>query len=279
MTSTQHRGSLRLDHVSASLGGHPILHDVSLEIVPGELVALVGPNGAGKTTLLGVMSGDIVPTSGEAVLDDVPLARWKVAALARQRAVLPQEQRLAFGFRVVDVVRMGRVPWARRPEEDLDDVVVAESMHRTDVLTMAERSFPTLSGGEKARTSFARVLAQQTPLVLLDEPTAALDIRHQEQVLAEARRLAGEGHAVVAVLHDLTVAAAHADRICMLAGGRLRADGAPHDVMTPDVLGEVYGHPVDVIDHHGRLVVLPHLISHPRPHDPTEEAPCAPVHS
>ena len=270
--------SLRLTGVSARLGGHPILHDITMTVVPGELVALVGPNGAGKTTLLSVMSGDVEPASGRAELDGVELHRWKVAALARRRAVLPQEQRLAFGFRAVDVVRMGRAPWARRPEEDLDDVVVAESMHRTDVLTMAERSFPTLSGGEKARTSFARVLAQQTRVVLLDEPTAALDIRHQEQVLAEARRLAAEGHAVVAVLHDLTVAAAHADRICMLAGGRLRADGAPHDVMTPEVLGEVYGHPVDVIEHQGRLVVLPHLISHAGPTDLTEEAPCAPVH-
>ncbi|MET0931206.1 MAG: heme ABC transporter ATP-binding protein [Aeromicrobium sp.] len=265
--------TLRLTNVSASLGGHPILHDVTLEVVPGEFVALVGPNGAGKTTLLSVMCGDIAPSTGEATLDGVPLNKWKVAALARRRAVLPQEQRLAFGFRVVDVVRMGRAPWARLPEEDLDDVIVAESMHRTDVLAMAERSFPTLSGGEKARTSFARVLAQQTPVVLLDEPTAALDIRHQEQVLSEARRLAVDGHAVVAVLHDLTVAAAHADRICVLADGRLAADGPPRDVMKPDVLGEVYGHPVDVIDHHGRLVVLPHLITHEK------ETPCAPAHS
>ena len=263
--------TLRLTNVSASLGGHQILHDVSLEVVPGQLVALVGPNGAGKTTLLSVMSGDVVPSSGEATLDGVPLPRWKIAALARQRAVLPQEQRLAFGFRAVDVVRMGRAPWARRPEEDLDDDVVAEAMQRTDVIDLAERSFPTLSGGEKARTSFARVLAQQTPVVLLDEPTAALDIRHQEQVLSEARRLAADGHAVVAVLHDLTVAAAHADRICVLAGGRLRADGPPREVMRPDVLGEVYGHPVDVIDHEGRIVVLPHRIDHP------EESSCAPA--
>ncbi|MFI5426250.1 ATP-binding cassette domain-containing protein [Aeromicrobium sp. UC242_57] len=154
---------------------------------------------------------------------------------------------------------MGRSPWARLPEEDLDDLIIAESMEHTDVITLADRSFPTLSGGEKARTSFARVLAQQTNLVLLDEPTAALDIRHSEQVLSQARRLARAGHAVVAVLHDLTVAAAHADRICVLADGRLMADGTPADVLTPSLSADVYHHPVDVISHDGRLVVLPRL--------------------
>lgn len=268
--------TLRLDQVSAALGGHPILHDVSIEIVPGELVALVGPNGAGKTTLLGVMAGDIEPTSGKATLDGTDLRRWKVSALARERSVLPQEQRLAFGFRVVDVVRMGRAPWARRPEEDLDDEIVAKALDRTDVRVYAERSFPTLSGGEKARTSFARVLAQHTSLVLLDEPTAALDIRHQEQVLSEARRLAAEGHAVVAVLHDLTVAASHADRICVIADGRLRADGTPGDVLRPDVITEIYGHPIDVINHEGRIVVLPHRITHTPPSQELEPS-CAPV--
>jgi iron complex transport system ATP-binding protein len=133
-------------------------------------------------------------------------------------------------------------------------------MMQTDVDTLAARSFPTLSGGEKARTSFARVLAQDTTVVLLDEPTAALDIRHSEQVLSEARRLAASGHAVVAVLHDLTVAAAHADRLCVLADGRLRADGTPAEVLTPALVAEVYQHPVDVISHDGRLVVLPRLV-------------------
>lgn len=246
-------------NVSAKIGDKLILDDVSLQVSPGEFVALVGPNGAGKTTLLSVMAGDITPSKGSATLDGIVLHRWKANELARHRAVLPQEQQLAFGFRVVDVVRMGRSPWARLPEEDLDDLIIAESMEHTDVGSLADRSFPTLSGGEKARTSFARVLAQQTNLVLLDEPTAALDIRHSEQVLSQARRLARAGHAVVAVLHDLTVAAAHADRICVLADGRLRADGTPANVLTPELVADVYGHPVDVITHDGRLVVLPRL--------------------
>ncbi|WP_456698712.1 heme ABC transporter ATP-binding protein [Aeromicrobium sp. P5_D10] len=269
---------LTLTGVSSTIGDKRILDDVSMQVSPGELVALVGPNGAGKTTLLSVMAGDITPSAGEATLDGVPVHRWKAAELARHRAVLPQEQQLAFGFRVVDVVRMGRSPWARLPEEELDDIIVAESMAHTDVTPLAGRTFPTLSGGEKARTSFARVLAQQTNLVLLDEPTAALDIRHSEQVLSEARRLARAGHAVVAVLHDLTVAAAHADRICVLADGRLRANGTPEEVLTPDLVAEVYQHPVDVITHDGRLVVLPRLIAHTAPIT-TQEASCAPARS
>lgn len=256
--------------VSVTLGGAPILHDVDLDVAAGEIVALVGPNGAGKTTLLSVLSGDVAPTSGEVVVDGTPVARHSVGDLARRRAVLPQEQRLAFGFRVVDVVRMGRAPWAGRPEEDLDDLVVADSLHRADVLGMAERTFPTLSGGEKARTSFARVLAQSTPLVLLDEPTAALDIRHAEQLLTEAGTLARAGHAVVAVLHDLTIAAAHADRIVLLSRGRVRADGPPADVLDPAVLSEVYEHPVDVVPHGDRLLVVPHRLT-------PEEEPCAPA--
>lgn len=270
---------LTLTGVGVHIGDKRILDDVSLQVQPGEFVALVGPNGAGKTTLLSVMAGDITPSAGTATLDGTALHRWKAAELARHRSVLPQELQLAFGFRVVDVVRMGRSPWARLPEEDLDDVIVAESMQHTDVHGLADRSFPTLSGGEKARASFARVLAQQTNLVLLDEPTAALDIRHSEQVLSEARRLARAGHAVVAVLHDLTVAAAHADRICVLADGHLRADGSPAEVLTPELVAEVYQHPVDVISHGGRLVVLPRLTPLPQgpaTPDPTaQEATCA----
>ncbi|GAA1751887.1 heme ABC transporter ATP-binding protein [Aeromicrobium alkaliterrae] len=264
--------SLTVSGVGVTISGNQVLADVDLTVTPGELLALVGPNGAGKTTLLNVLAGDLTPQAGTVELDGRPVSGIKVRDLARRRAVLPQEQRLAFGFRVVDVVRMGRTPWAGTDAEDLDDQVVAEAMARTDVVHLAERIYPTLSGGEKSRSSLARVVSQATEIVLLDEPTAALDIRHSEQVLSEARRLARAGHAVVAVLHDLSIAAAHADRVCVLAHGRVRADGPPAEVMRPDLLAEVYGHPVDVITHRDRLVVIPHTITDAV----AEEATCTP---
>ena len=243
--------------VHVALGGTPILAGVDLAVLPGELVVLVGPNGAGKSTLLSVLSGDVRPSAGTVELAGRPLADYPARAAAQQRAVQLQHQGLAFGYRVLDVVRMGRSPWHRTPRALDDDVVVRAAMRRTDVEAFAERSFPTLSGGEQARTSFARALAQETPVLLLDEPTAALDIRHQEAVLGVARAVAGEGAAVVVVLHDLSLAAAYADRICVLDGGRVRADGPPREVLTEALLSDVYQHPVRVLDHEGAPVVVP----------------------
>jgi iron complex transport system ATP-binding protein len=278
---------LEVQDVTVELGGRKVLHRVSLQVRPGELVALVGPNGAGKTTLLSAIAGDVSPSHGRVLLDGADVAGWRPAQAARRRGVLPQEHHLAFGFPAADVVAMGRTPWAGTPREDDDEAVIADAMARTDVLGLARRSFPTLSGGEKARTAFARVLAQQTALVLLDEPTAALDLRHQDQVLAEVHRLTrtpslspethpaarheaghprdGEPHAAVAVVHDLTIAAAYADRVCVLAGGAVVADGPPAEVLTPVLLERVYDHPVDVLEHQGRLVVVPARSHTPRP--------------
>lgn len=249
--------SLVAGGVGVTLGGAMILDEVDLGVGPGEMVALVGPNGAGKSTLLAVLSGDIEPAQGSVTLDGRPLAQHSARALARRRSVLLQHQGLAFGFRVEEVVRMGRSPWHRTEREDDDDRVVAESLVRADVADLAHRHFPTLSGGEQGRTSFARVLAQETPIVLLDEPTAALDIRHQEALLSVARDAAREGASVVVVLHDLSLAAAYADRVCVLSKGRVRADGAPAAVLTSELLSEVYEHPIQVIDHAGSLVVVP----------------------
>jgi iron complex transport system ATP-binding protein len=239
--------------------GVTLLDGVDLDLAAGELLAVVGPNGAGKSTLLGLLAGDLRPTRGTVAYGGVPAADLPVAALARRRAVLLQEHRLSFPFSVVDVVRMGRAPWRATDADDADDAVVAGALAAGDVRHLADRRFPTLSGGEKARTAYARARAQDTPALLLDEPTAALDLRHQEMVLAQARHLARAGNAVVAVLHDLSLAAAYADRVLLLGGGRVRAAGTPADVLRPDLLGEVYRHRVEVLVHPrtGDLIVLP----------------------
>ena len=248
---------LQASGVSVRLGGAPVLRGIDLEVARGEVVALVGPNGAGKSTLLGALAGDVPLEAGQVTLDGHPVRSVGAAALARRRAVLLQHQGLSFGFRVADVVRMGRSPWHRTPEAGRDDEVVAAVMEVTDVDELADRVFPTLSGGEQARTSFARVLAQEAPVLLLDEPTAALDIAHQETVLGVARGVATGGAAVVVVLHDLSLAAAYADRICLLDAGRVAADGSPEEVLTTERLGAVYEHPVSVTRVDGSLVVVP----------------------
>lgn len=250
---------VRAEGVRVAFGPGVVLDDVTVEIRPGEVVALVGPNGAGKSTLLGVLAGDLTPDGGRVLLDGVDVRTWRVGDLARRRAVLPQETFLSFPFEVADVVRMGRSPWRDTDRAAQDDVVVGQVLAVTEVSHLAARRYPTLSGGEKARTTFARVLAQEPGLLLLDEPTAALDIRHQEAVLGEVRRRAALGAAVVVALHDLSLAAAYADRLLLLDAGRVRADGPPREVLVPALLSEVYRHPVEVLTGPGAgdVVVLP----------------------
>ncbi|HEY0187655.1 MAG TPA: heme ABC transporter ATP-binding protein [Cellulomonas sp.] len=250
--------------VGFTIDGATLLDGVDLDVRAGELLAVVGPNGAGKSTLLGVLAGDLTATRGSVryavgAETGAEVHRVPVGELARWRAVLLQEHRLSFPFPVVDVVRMGRAPWRSTPDEDQDEQIVADALAEADVLHLAARRFPTLSGGEKARVAFARARAQRTPVLLLDEPTAALDIRHQELVLERARDRARAGEAVVAVLHDLTLAAAYADRVAVLADGRLAGVGAPADVLRTELLTEVYRHPVEVFAHPrtGALLVLP----------------------
>jgi iron complex transport system ATP-binding protein len=245
--------------VRVRLGGHLILNDVDLEARVGEVVALVGPNGAGKSTLLNVLTGDIRPVAGTVRVDGAPLRSWNHRELAQRRAVLPQQVNVSFPFLVDDVVRMGRSPWQRTLYEEVDDTVVAEALVETDVVELAAYQFSWLSGGERARVALARVLAQRTQLLLLDEPTAALDLRHQELVLRVVRRRVASGDGAVVVLHDLGLAGAHADRVVILAGGRVVANGPPADVLTPSLLSEVYQHEIEVLPHPhtGEPLVLP----------------------
>lgn len=236
-----------------------VLDGVDFEAVAGQVVALVGPNGAGKSTLLAALAGELAPSAGTVELDGQPLAHWTTLDMARRRAVLPQTHTVGFPFTAREVVAMGRAPWVRTERREHDEKQIAAAMAATDVAHLATRSFPTLSGGERARVALARVLAQDTATLLLDEPTAALDLGHQEAVLRLAAERADDGAAVVVVLHDLGVAAAYADRVAVLDSGRIAADGPPRDVLTTELLTRVYQHPVEVLDHPvtGAQLVLP----------------------
>jgi len=249
----------RLEAASYRAGRIRIVESVSMDVRYGEVLALVGPNGAGKSTVLGLLSGDLTPTEGRVTLDGRPLGEWDAKELARIRAVLLQANQVAFSFTAQQVIDMGRAPWMGTDRADDDDAAIADAVAVTDVAHLTDRMFPTLSGGEKARVSLARVLAQQTRIVLLDEPTAALDLRHQEEVLRIARRLAAEGKAVIVVLHDLSLAAAYADEIAILADGALAARGAPESVLTAERIEAVYGTPVRVMPDPdtGRPIVIP----------------------
>lgn len=256
---------LRVEAVSVTLGGAPILRDVDLDVRTGRVLALVGPNGAGKSTLLGVLSGDLTPDSGGVWIDGAEPGAWNTRELAFRRGVLMQRVDVSFPFTVTDIVRMGRAPWAGTSAEDWDDEVVADAMREADVLRFAPRVFNSLSGGERSRAAIARVLAQEPTLLLLDEPTAALDIKHQELVLQLAVQRAARGDAVVVVMHDLALAAAYADEIAVMSHGSVAAAGPPSTVLTAELLSEVYEYPIEVWYHPrtGAVIVLPHRDTEP----------------
>ncbi|WP_127794674.1 heme ABC transporter ATP-binding protein [Agromyces sp. LHK192] len=245
-TTAPHAAVLAAD-VTVAIDGHTVLDAVDFRAEAGAVHALIGPNGAGKSTLLAALSGDVRPTTGRIEIAGRPVGGTRLRDLARLRAVLPQEHGVFFPFTVGEVIRMGRNPWARTPAEDDDDRVVAWAADTADVSHLMHRSVPTLSGGERGRSAFARVLAQATGVLLLDEPTAALDIRHQEALLETARERADSGDAVVIVLHDLGAAAAYADAVTLLDRGRVVATGSVDHVMTAERLTEVYQHPIDVL--------------------------------
>ncbi|WP_328846324.1 heme ABC transporter ATP-binding protein [Streptomyces sp. NBC_00258] len=241
------------------LGAREVLAGVDVTARAGEVLALVGPNGAGKSTLLGALAADLPAAAGVVRVHGRPASDWSAQELALRRAVLPQSAALSFPFAVEEVVRMGRAPWAGRPEEDEDDSAVAAAMAATEVTDFAGRAFSALSGGERARVALARVLAQRARLLLLDEPTAALDLRHQELVLRVCRARAHAGDAVVVVLHDLGLAAAYAHRVVILRAGRAVADGRPAEIFTDRLLSDVYQQPVEVFPHPrtGEVLVAP----------------------
>lgn len=235
------------------------LSEVSFEIAPGEILGVIGPNSAGKTTVIRLLSKVLEPLSGEILLEGkslLTLTRWE---LARRVAVVPQDAPPAFPFTVEQLVLMGRYPHAPgRFFEGGEDLAIArEAMAATGVLELAPSSLESLSGGERQRATLARALAQQPRLLILDEPTAHLDLRYQAEVAGLLRRLNGErGVTILLVSHDLNLAAELADRLLLLADGRIARVGAPEEVLDEALLTAVYGCRVSVEKSPGgRLVV------------------------
>lgn len=245
-----------VDGVGFTIGEARLLHAVSFTASRGELIALVGPNGAGKSTMLSLLAGDLVPTDGDIALAGTAPHRWAPKALARERSVMTQAHAQTFSFTVRELVEMGRAP---HEASDADGEIIDAALRDAEVDHLEQRDVTTLSGGELARTVFARTLAQQAGIVLLDEPTAPLDLRHQEGLLARARRLADEGRCVLVVLHDLSLAARWCDRVAVFSAGELTALGMPAEVLTPERIAEVYGQEVVVMEHPvtGRPLVVP----------------------
>ncbi|WP_224244582.1 heme ABC transporter ATP-binding protein [Hyalangium gracile] len=244
-------------------GRRRILGQVSLEVHPGEFLAVVGPNGAGKSTLLGALAGEHPCRMGEVLMEGIPLSRWKPRDRARQLGVLPQESSLVFGFTALEVVLLGRTPHGRGRENKEDVRIALSALAATGTRHLAARPYPTLSGGERQRIHLARVLAQlwEPPArgyryLLLDEPTSSLDLAHQNLVLAQAVRFARQGGAVLAILHDLNLAARHAHRVAVLDSGRVVALGLPAQVLQPELIASTFGIAVEVIERPGSSAPL-----------------------
>jgi iron complex transport system ATP-binding protein len=233
-------------------GGRNLLDDVSLSVGAGEFVAVIGPNGAGKSTLVKALSGTLRPWGGQVRLNGADL-RVKNRDRARTLAVLSQQTVLNFAFTAFEVVALGRLPHRESGRADEDRRIVWEALDAVGMTFAADRAFPTLSGGEKQRVQFGRALAQIWPtdrrerFLLLDEPTASLDLTYQHATLSVARELCGKGTGVAAVLHDLNLAARFATRVVLLHQGRIVAEGKPEFVLSPEVLMPVYQVPESLL--------------------------------
>jgi iron complex transport system ATP-binding protein len=253
---------LAFDGVTAGYGARTVLHEVSLRVGPGEIVGLIGPNGAGKTTVIRVASRALRPAAGRATVQGRDPYVLGARAAARLVAVVPQEIVAVFEYSVREIVLMGRTPylspWGSGRPEDFE--AVRRAMAAAEVEHLADRSLQELSGGERQRVVLAQALAQDAPVLLLDEPTTHLDLRHVVDIMGLLRRQATDARkAILAIFHDLNLASATCDRIVAMEGGRVRSEGSPEEVVTAALIGEVFGIQVDVRrnERTGRPSVVP----------------------
>ena len=233
---------LIVDDVSVALGGRKVLSNVSLTADNGELVGLIGPNGAGKTTLLRAIRGGLTTTTGAVTVTGQSVSSLSAREIGRRVATVPQETELSFGFSVKQAVAMGRHAHIGRfgTPDEADQEAIADALARTDLTSLADRPVTDLSGGERQRVLLARALAQATPVLLLDEPTASLDINHAIRTLETVRAVVDDGTATVAAIHDLDLAARYCDRLVLLAEGDVVAAGDPDSVLTSETLDDAF---------------------------------------
>lgn len=244
---------LELDNVSITKGTKKILDHVTMAVSAGQVVVIIGPNGAGKSSALKAMTGDYKPDFGRVSLNNRPLKQFSFVELAQLRAVMSQSYEMNFPFSVHEVIEMGAFAFANQLSQYQHQAMFKEVTDLLDVSALLKRNFSHLSGGEQQRVQLARVLLQLfpalelvrkkqavAPYLLIDEPTASLDLFHQYQVMKVAKKMANKGAGVVAVLHDLSLAASFADVIYVMQQGRVVAQGAPAEVLQPDILQSVY---------------------------------------
>ena len=253
---------LEAQHITYQINRKVLLDDVSLAVRPGELVAVVGANGAGKSTLLKTFSRELTPTQGLVLLDKKPIRGFSALELARRRAVLAQQNPLAFEFSVYELVMMGRYPHFEGHPRPEDQAIVAYALERTGISHLAGRAVPTLSGGEQQRVHLAKILAQlmdademnqpeapirQPKYLLLDEPTTGLDFYYQHSLLEVASELTRRGYGVIAILHDLNLVMQYADKVLLLKDGKALAFGKPVSVLTADSIFKAFHLSVQII--------------------------------
>ena len=248
---------VRLDAVSATLGSRRVVDHVSADLAGG-LIGLIGPNGAGKSTLVRAIAG-LIPAEGTIEIDGAPIAAMPLRERARRIAYLPQGQTVHWPLTVERLVALGRLPHLApfaRPGS-IDAQAIESALERAELLSLRERPVDELSGGERARVLLARALAVEAPLLLADEPLAALDPAHQIEVMALLRAEAAHGATVIAVLHDLTLAARWCDRLLLIDRGKLIADGKPADVLTANRIDAVYGVSAFIGEAAGEPLIVP----------------------
>jgi iron complex transport system ATP-binding protein len=256
---------IRLNQVSFSYSDTPVLHRIDLVVEKGEMVAFLGPNGSGKTTLIKLISGILRPTEGQIHLDGSILSRLKRREVAQRVAVVPQQFHMPFAFTLREVVLLGRTPFlsAFSDEAERDRRVVQQAIDSIGIAELKGRFFNELSGGERQKAILAMALAQEPKLLLLDEPTAHLDINHQVEILDLVKSLNQErGVTVIGAVHDLNLAALYFDRVILLKEGRIFADGTPAEVLTENTIKEVFSASVVVTEH--PLTKAPHILITPK---------------